>query len=281
MTDNPLPPGVEVLWGRRDQPRRGPRPSLSLDRIVEAAVEIADGEGLPAVSMARVAERIGTTPMSLYRHVTNKDELLQLMIDAVAARQGPPEPDPEQDWRYNLDRWAHGLVGLYRSHRWSLQAPIGPLPPVGPGQLVWLDRGLACLGSGVPAEIRIGVIMLLLTYVRGEVAFTQEMNRSMDRTPPTGTPTYGELLRRLVTPDQLPALAELVFAGVFDQPDAGISDTEFAELLEFGLGRLLDGVAVLVETFENPPARTPSAMAERASAGQSSARPTRDPEDPS
>ena len=254
MTDNFLPPSVDVLWGRRDQRRRGPRPNLSLDRIVGAAVEIADGEGLPAVSMARVAERIGTTPMSLYRHITNKDELLQLMIDAVAAREGPPEPDPERDWRYNLDRWAHGLVDLYRSHRWSLEAPIGPLPPVGPGQLTWLDRGLACLGPGLPADMRIGVIMLLLTYIRGEVRFTQEMNRSKDRPPPTGTPTYGQLLRRLVTPDRLPALAELVFAGVFDQPDTGVSDTEFAELLEFGLGRLLDGVAVLVDTFDNPPA---------------------------
>lgn len=252
MTDNPLPPGVEVLWGRREQARRGPRASLSLDRIVGAAVEIADGEGLPAVSMARVAEKIGATPMSLYRHVTNKDELLQLMIDAAAARKGPPEPDPDRDWRFNLDRWARGLADLYRTHRWSLQAPIGPLPPIGPGQLAWLDRGLACLGAGLPPEMRIGVIMLLLTYIRGEVGFTQAVNRSMDRSPPAGTPTYGEMLRRLVTPDQLPALAELVFAGVFDEPDAGISDTELAELLDFGLGRLLDGIAVLVEAFAPP-----------------------------
>jgi AcrR family transcriptional regulator len=198
--------------------------------------------------MARVAEQIGSTPMSLYRHVRSKDELLQLMIDAVAIQDGPPEPEPDQDWRFNLDRWARGLAGLYRAHRWSLQAPIGPLPPIGPGQLAWLDRGLACLsGTGLSAETQIGVIMLLLTYLRGEVGFTHEVNRSMDKSPPAGTPTYGEMLRRLVTADRLPALAGLVFAGVFDEPDPGISDAELAEMLDFGLGRLLDGIGVLVE----------------------------------
>jgi AcrR family transcriptional regulator len=251
MSDNPLPSEVELLWGRREPPRRGPRPSLSLEKVVGAAVEIADREGLQALSMARVAERIGSTPMSLYRYVRNKDELLQLMIDAAAAQKGPPEPDPDQAWRFNLDRWARALADLYRAHRWSLQAPIGPLPPIGPGQLAWLDRGLACLtGTRLAPEMQIGVIMLLLTYIRGEVGFTQEVNRSMDRSPPAGTPTYGEMLRRLVTADQLPALAELVFAGVFDEPDPGISEAELVEMLDFGLGRLLDGIGVLVEGLE-------------------------------
>jgi AcrR family transcriptional regulator len=80
----PLPPGLDLLWGRREPGRRGPRPGLSTDAIVEAAVAVADAEGLGAVSMARVAKELGFTTMSLYRHVTSKDELLQLMWNASA-----------------------------------------------------------------------------------------------------------------------------------------------------------------------------------------------------
>ena len=249
--EKPLPPGVDLLWDLREQPRRGPKPSLSLDKIVNAALEIADAEGLGNLSMAAVADKLGTTAMSLYRHVRNKDELLQVMIDAAALVDAPPEPVEGKDWRFNLERWARGLVGLYRAHRWSLQVPIGPLPPIGPGQLAWLDRGLACLAdTRMPPEMRIGVIMLFLTYIRGEVGFTQQVNESMKSPPPAEQPTYGEMLRRLVDRDRFPALAGLVEAGVFDEPDPGISEAEFAEMLDFGLGRLLDGIAVLVDAFD-------------------------------
>ena len=253
MTDkDSLPPGVDLLWGRREQPRRGPKPSLSLEKIVNAAIEIADAEGLGALSMARVAESLGTTAMSLYRHVRNKDELLIVMIDAAAIKEVPPEPDPGQGWRHNLERWAYGLVGLYRSHRWALDAPVGPLPPIGPGQLAWLDRGLACLGpTKFPPELRIGVIMLFLTYIRGEVAFTMQVNQSVrpESSPPM--PSYGGMLRQVVDHDRFPDLAELVFSGVFDEPGQGITEAEFQEMLDFGIGRLLDGIAVLVEGQES------------------------------
>ena len=80
----PLPPGLDLLWGRRERGKRGPRAGLSADAIVAAAIRIADAEGLEAVSMARVANELGFTTMSLYRHVASKDELLQLMWNASA-----------------------------------------------------------------------------------------------------------------------------------------------------------------------------------------------------
>ena len=85
----PLPPGLDLLWGRRGRGQRGPKPGLSVDAIVAAAIRIADAEGLEAVSMAQVAEQLGFTTMSLYRHVTSKEELLQLMWNASA--QGAEE----------------------------------------------------------------------------------------------------------------------------------------------------------------------------------------------
>ena len=101
----PLPPGLDLLWGRRERGKRGPRPGLSADSIVDAAVQIADAEGLDAVSMARVAAKLGFTTMSLYRYVANKDELLQLMWNASAT--GAETLVIEGDgWRSRLRTWA-------------------------------------------------------------------------------------------------------------------------------------------------------------------------------
>src|ERR1700753_4264520 len=74
-----LPPGLDLLWGRRERGARGPKPGLSIEGIVEAAIKLADAEGLGAVSMARVAKELGFTTKSLYRHVANRGDLLQLM----------------------------------------------------------------------------------------------------------------------------------------------------------------------------------------------------------
>src|SRR5712671_3424045 len=78
-----LPASIEAAWGRRERPHRGPKPGLSLSRIVGAGVRIAEADGLAAVSMSRVAAEVGAAPMSLYRHVASKDELVTLMVDAV------------------------------------------------------------------------------------------------------------------------------------------------------------------------------------------------------
>ena len=92
-----LPGAVAAAWGGRERPHKGPRPALSLPRIVAAAVRVADAEGLDAVSMGRVAAELGTAPMSLYRHVSAKDELLTLMADA--AWGDVPDPGaPDAGW---------------------------------------------------------------------------------------------------------------------------------------------------------------------------------------
>src|SRR5580692_11392634 len=112
----PLPPGLDLLWGRRERGKRGPRPGLSADAIVNAAIRLADAEGLDAVSMARVAAELGFTTMSLYRYVANKDELLQLMWNAStlgAEDLAPGSLAPggeglaagEGGWRDRLRRW--------------------------------------------------------------------------------------------------------------------------------------------------------------------------------
>ncbi len=245
-----LPPGVDVLWGRREPAKRGPRPNLSIEQIVEAAIEIASAEGLGPLSMNRVAEKLGKSAMSLYRYVRTKDELLQLMTDVSAVKHPPPEPDPAEGWRPNLERWAYELVDLYRRFPWVLHVPLGPTPPVGPGQLAWLDRALACFRkTHLPSEIRIGVVMLLLTFIRGQVRMSQEVNQGAAGTA-LGYPAYGEMLRLVVDKDHLPDLAVLVDDGVFDDPEEGMSEQEFQIEVRFGLTMIFDGIERLVAAHE-------------------------------
>ena len=79
----PLPPGIALAWGRAERPRRGPKPGLSLERIVAAGIHLAVTDGLGSVSMGRVAAELGASTMALYRYVPAKDDLLTLMVDTA------------------------------------------------------------------------------------------------------------------------------------------------------------------------------------------------------
>ncbi|WP_436522066.1 TetR/AcrR family transcriptional regulator [Actinoplanes sp. HUAS TT8] len=226
-----LPRTLKVLWGVAERPVRGPQPTLSLDRIVAAAIEIADRDGLAALSMARLAERLGCAPMSLYRHVANKDELLVFMQDAAP---GEP-PELPAGWRDGLATWARALRAVLYAHPWILQATTGR-PPLEPGQLAWLDRGLAAFaGTPLSHDERGQMVMAALYLARGEA----HINAVLMSGTPDVTEDYGALLARFVTADRFPALAEALAAGVFasDEPDDGF---------EVGLARLLDGIELLI-----------------------------------
>jgi AcrR family transcriptional regulator len=229
-TDEPLPRVLEMLW-RDAPPARGTR-GLSRERIVAAAIELADNEGLGALSMARLAERLGCGTMSLYRHVANKDELVTFMLSS--APDPPPVPADPSDWRGALTDWATGLWEVYHRHPWVLQTAAAG-PPADPGQLAWLDAGLAALGGTDLAERdKMAAVIAVLHYVRGAAALDIEAAG-------VEGPEYPALLRRLLDAERFPALAAALDAGVFDGADGD-------ELAEFrsGLGQLLDGIAAKI-----------------------------------
>src|ERR1700741_2258543 len=122
--DEPLPRALEILWDDTPSSRRSS--GLTRERIGAAAVELADSEGLSALSMARLAERLGCGTMSLYRHVANKDELMTFMLST--APDPPPTPADSPDWRGALGDWAVGLWDIYHRHPWILQTEAGGAP---------------------------------------------------------------------------------------------------------------------------------------------------------
>jgi AcrR family transcriptional regulator len=236
-----LPEDLQRLWRRSAQNRARAR-ALDIDRIVSAAIEIADSEGLAALSMARLAERLGSAPMSLYRHVSSKDELYDFMMDAVA--QSLDQPTSE-DWRTGLTDWVADLMALFRRHPWILQLPV-TRPPVDPGQLDWLERGLRVQQSTpLTLQERMAVVLALLGYARGVAALATSLDTA---DPSFGLPLpYGEVLARLIDGRRFPALSAAVAAGVFEAPttDPG---SDIAADADFGLQLILDGVAGLIRS---------------------------------
>jgi AcrR family transcriptional regulator len=162
-----LPAGLDLLWGRRGQGKRGPRPGLSADAIVDAAIRLADAEGLEGVSMARVAAELGRTPMSLYRYVTSKEELLQLMWNASAV--GAEGLVLEGDgWRARLRMWCVVQRDMLDRHAWLTQMPMAA-PPVAPNSLAFVERGLETMDGTPLADIdKLRFIGLISSYTMSE-----------------------------------------------------------------------------------------------------------------
>lgn len=239
-----LPPGIDLLWGRRARGGRGPRAELSVDAIAAAASALADREGLGAVSMARVAAELGFSTMSLYRHVANKDELLQLMWNASAAEIDEYEPDGE-DWRERLRSWALAQRAALDRHPWITQLPMAA-PPLGPSSLAFVEIGLAALdGSGLDDEDALQVIGLLSSYTLSEARMAQDTRRAVESGAPETAWTFEALLRELVDESTYPRLHRLAWSAAGGE-EAAPEDADYRQFL-FGVDCILDGVQSLVD----------------------------------
>ncbi len=235
------PAVIATAWGRRPPTTKGPKPSLSLARIVAAGVAVADADGLPAVSMNRVATELGSSAMSLYRHVDSKDDLLTLMLDTAL---GPVPPEmPGEHWRDGLTRWAREWLQAMRAHPWSTQVPITG-PPLTPNSVAWFEDALGSMrDTGLAESEKASVVMMLSGYVRNHVMLmgdVQEHFLEAAATPHQAMRDYTATLRALTDAERFPALHAVLDAGVFDQADP--PDEEF----DFGLQRILDGIQALI-----------------------------------
>jgi len=237
-----LPASVSAAWGLKEGAARRRPGGLSLERIVAAGIRIATSEGLAAVSMNRVARELGAATMSLYRHVTAKDELLAHMVDAVFA-DAPAALEPGDAWRPGLARWASAHLAVLRRHSWLVRVPIGG-PPVMPNQVLWFERGLACLRQTRLAEAEKPSTLLLVNgFVRNQATLEADLliaARTSGTSPEHVGASYSAMLARLTDAERFPAIGALLTARVF-MGDGAVEDD-----FQFGLDRILDGIEVLV-----------------------------------
>ena len=227
---------TELVWTKdRRTPRRQ---APSVERIVRTAVAIADAEGLPALSMRRVATDLGSGTASLYRYVAGRDDLLDLMIDAVHGETAPPAPTG--DWRADLTGVAHHVRTTLLRHPW-LTAELTGRPALGANSLRRHDAALTAAAALTPdITLAAGVVDAVLAYVFGTVArelAEAQARRRTGLTEDQWRASVGPYIRDVVASGAYPQFARLV-------RDAGepAPDDRFA----FGLACVLDGVAARV-----------------------------------
>ncbi|WP_307869235.1 TetR/AcrR family transcriptional regulator [Nocardiopsis sp. B62] len=214
--------------------------ALSRERIVEVAIELADAEGLDSVSMRRVAKQLGAGTMSLYRHVSDKEELLREMIDSLHSRHAYPDPG-DLDWRGRMRLLARHDWRMYTAHPWLLTATATLAPPAGPHMLASMEWALGALE---PLRLTPGqagrAIMTVTHYLQGSarLALADPAGGSGARESPGDGP--GEAWRGRLGGDDLSAFPR-VAALVASAPDDGA--TRGDDWVMTGLEMVLDGIA--------------------------------------
>lgn len=251
---------VALAWGVAASPQRGPKRELSHERIVETAIEIADAEGLPAVTMQRVAQAFGYTTMAIYRYVATKDDLHQLMLDAAFADREPPAV--EGDWREGLGAWMGWLFEAYGAHPWVLDIPLSMEALLMPSQLRLADAMLRAFRE-LPATDgeRLALLMSLSTFLRGMAGIQRDISGDAEAV----SEATKALIREVATAAELPALHPLIASGAYfgDYPGeagsaAGVTEEDFA----IGFQVWMAGIEAVFESRDAVPEEHPPAAPE-------------------
>ncbi|MFI0798718.1 DNA-binding transcriptional regulator, AcrR family [Amycolatopsis lurida] len=236
---------IELLWGVREKPRRGPKPKLTVEEIVTASIELADAEGISALSVRRGAERLGVSPMTIYTYIPGRAELLDLMIDRVHGELA--DPPESHDWRVTMTILAEDAWEMYHRHPWMLQLTTGRLP-LGPHTFAKHERELRAVDAIGLTDLEMDAVVAMVN------GFVQGIAR--------GSVESASLVRRSGLTDMewwtasAPVLAEIPEADVGLFPLAArigqaAGETHGAasaplHTFRFGLARILDGVEQLV-----------------------------------
>ena len=248
--DSPqLPPGLDLLWGRRERKRHGPKPGLSLEGNRRGRYRCRRRRGVGGGVNGPGCKELGFTTMSLYRYITSKEELLQLMWNASA--QGAEELVLDgEGWRPKLRGWAIVQREMLDRHPWITQMPMAA-PPLAPNSLTFVEHGLATMdGTNLAEADKLRIIGLISSYTLSEARMAHDAARAAaqaredtDAEPPPSW-SFEALLRELVDEQHYPRLHRIAWSA-----DIGSDPSGFEERQEFhfGLDRILDGVESLIE----------------------------------
>lgn len=237
---------LALLW--RDPaviPRHGPRQTLSVDAVVAAAIGLADAGGLEALTMRGVAQALGVAPMSLYTYVPGKAELLDCMLDAAYAAM-PRADTAGQPWRRRLAAIAEENLALFHTHPWAAEISTAR-PPLGPGMLAKYEHELSALeGLGLDDVEMDASLTYLLSFVEACARATAGARAGTRETEIDDAQWWARnapLLASRIDEHDYPIAARVGSAAGAAQGAAFSPEHAY----RFGLDRVLDGLAALVE----------------------------------
>jgi AcrR family transcriptional regulator len=243
-----------LLWDAQPRAGRGPRPAVSREDVVRAAIEVADGAGLAALTMQAVAERLGFTTMALYRYFPNKEALIDACVDA-AMGMPPVRSGPREGWRQEVKRWAYAKRAMLCSRPWLAELPFVAAPH-GPNWLSWHEAFLwTIVETGLSPED----MMDMLSVVHGYVSGSSDTAISLARATARGisfaewAQAVGADLCRAIGDPRYPVLS-----AILSSPSGGITEGSplparggrprtMDESFDFGLERVLDGMERYIE----------------------------------
>lgn len=241
---------LELLWRDRTAraSQRGPRQGLTIDQVAFTAIELADAEGLSAVTMRRVAQMLGVAPMSLYTYVPGKAELLDLMLDSIYA--GMTRTDlSEMSWRGRVSAIADENRELYHRHPWAAMVSTGR-PPLGPGMMAKYEHELTAFADAglddVDMDAALTFVLVFVQSCARAAADATSAQRDSAMTDEQWWTANEPLLARIVdataypTATRVGAAAGAAYQGAYSPSHA----------YDFGLQRILDGLATFIEQHE-------------------------------
>lgn len=237
---------LALLWGESSAPRKGPARSVAVDRVVHAALSIADDSGLSGVTVRAVADRVGISPMSVYTYVPGKPELLDLMVDALYAGMSRLEWN-DRPWRERVTEVAQANRELLLQHPWLTEIAALSRPPLGPGVMAKYEYELSAFDDTGLSDIDIDAsLAYLLGFVQAHCRSAHDAARAVTDTAMSDEEWWAAnqpILARALDPLSFPRAVRIGAAAGEAQGGAWGAGHAWA----FGLARTLDALAVLIE----------------------------------
>jgi AcrR family transcriptional regulator len=233
---------LELLWGAREHPKRGPKPRLTAEEIVRAAIALADAEGLEALSMRRIADELGVSPMSIYTYVPGKAELIDVMVDRAFGELAPPDQDT---WRARLEHIARENWALLHRHPWLLRVAL-VRPPMGPNTIGKYEYELGAVDGLGLTDLEMDAVVALVTGFAESAARVSVNAAEAERRSGMSDAEWWEagapVLERFLDAADYP-LGNRVGTAAGQEYNAAVAPVR---AFEFGLARVLDGIEVLI-----------------------------------
>ncbi|GAB3647754.1 TetR/AcrR family transcriptional regulator [Glycomyces tarimensis] len=240
---------LELLWRELEpQPSKpGPKPKLTVERIVEAAIRAADREG-SCFGMREVAAELGVGTMTIYRYVPGKKELIDLMVDRLS-RVGPEAPDlTGLDWRQRLELLAESTWHVYSEHPWLLEIDQRR-PVLGPDSLDGFNFAVAAFEGHELPDKEVNLVITAVSNLVTGTARQYLLRDSAEDEPAVGEQEWWEAqlpyLEKAVASGRYPAIARFT--------DENAWDISAHDAMRYALERLLDGLAPRMEQSRKHP----------------------------